>query len=90
MINLPVCQPLSTLVVTITDHPAAGPTSSKYCMRIEYYTANGKYTLLVDGRLILYTSSKSVADYWYTQASAHSSTSSKPYRIPVRPPYTRS
>ena len=59
-------------------------------MRVEYYTDNHKYTLLVDGRLILYTSSKSVADYYYAQALEHTSTSSELYTIPIAEPYTRS
>ena len=52
-------------------------------MRVEYYTDNNMYTLVVDGRLILYTSSKPIADYYYAQALKHTSTSSKPYSIPT-------
>jgi len=59
-------------------------------MRVEYYIHNNKYTLVVDGRLILHTSSKLIADYWYTQASVHCSTSSEPYSLPIAPPHTRS
>ena len=59
-------------------------------MRVEYYTDNHKYTLLVDGALILYTSSKQLADYWYTQACAHCSTSVLPYTIPTSEPYAHS
>ena len=59
-------------------------------MRVEYYTDNNKYSLVVDGRLILYTSSKSIADCYYAQALAHTSTSSELYTIPIAEPYTRS
>ena len=52
-------------------------------MRVEYYTDNNRYTLVVDGRLILYTSSKSIADYYYAQALKHTSTSSNLYSIPI-------
>ena len=59
-------------------------------MRVEYYTDNHKYTLVVDGALVLYTSSKRMADYYYAQALAHTSTSSELYTIPIAEPYTRS
>ena len=65
-------------------------TSSKYTMRVEYYIDNNRYTLVVDGRLVLRTSSKSIADYYYARALKHTSSSSELYSIPVAQPYTRS
>jgi len=59
-------------------------------MRVEYYINNNKYTLVVDGRLVLYTSSKPVADYYYARALKHTSSSSELYSIPITPPRTRS
>ena len=59
-------------------------------MRVEYYTDNNMYTLVVDGRLILYTSSKLIADHYYAQACTHTSTSSELYSIPTVEPYSYS
>ena len=60
-------------------------------MRVEYYTDNNnKYSLVVDGRLVLRTSSKSIADYYYARALKHTSSSSELYSIPISPPYTSS
>ena len=57
-------------------------------MRVELYKHDYTYTLLVDNALVLSTTSKSIADYWYKRACDHSSTSSEPYRIPLSEPYT--
>jgi len=59
-------------------------------MRVEYYTDNNKYSLVVDGRLILYTSSKPIADYYYARALKHTSSSSELYSIPIAEPYSYS
>jgi hypothetical protein len=59
-------------------------------MRVEYYTDNNRYSLVVDGRLVLRTSSKSIADYYYARALNHTSSSSELYSIPVARSYTRS
>ena len=50
--------------------------------RIEQ-TNDGKYALVVNGLLLLYTSSKPIADYYYAQACKHTSTSSNLYSIPI-------
>jgi len=49
-------------------------------------THNGKYALVVDDRVVLYTSSKTIALYYLAQASAH--TSSR-YTIPLSQPFKR-
>ena len=85
-------QQLST-ILEIKSHTRKEPYSgvySKYTMRVEYYTHNNRYSLVVDGRLILYTSSKPIADYYYARALKHTSSSSELYSIPISPPYTSS
>ena len=59
-------------------------------MRVEYYTDNNRYTLVVDHRLILRTSSKFIADYYYAQALKHTSSSSELYSVPISPSNVRS
>jgi len=100
---LPACQPLNAhinldpvewkvqnLTHTTFNSGAFTLLVSKYTMRVEYYTDNDRYTLVVDGRLILYTSSKSIADYYYARALKHTSSSSELYSIPISPSYTSS
>ena len=48
--------------------------------RIEQ-TEDGKYALVVNGTLVLYTSSKTIALRYLEQARAH--TSREPYTIPL-------
>jgi hypothetical protein len=50
-------------------------------------THNGKYALVVDDRVVLYTSSKAIAHYYLAQATAH--TSSSRYTIPLAQPFKR-
>ena len=81
MINLTVCQPFF-------NHQQRGLlVVNTHMSRIEQ-TNDGKYALVVNGLLVLYTSSKTIADYYYAQACKHTSTSSNLYSIPIEQPLT--
>ena len=66
---------------------AAGPLAlvNTHMTRIES-TQDGKYSLVVNGSVVLYTSSKTIALYYLAQASSH--TSSGAYTIPISPTQT--
>jgi len=51
--------------------------------RVEYYQEDSRYTLVVDGRLKLSTSSKRVSDHWYHAALEHTSSSREPWNVTI-------